>query len=265
LILIKEPAMPSEKPKKISTSWEPIGSWYNQSVGKEGLYFHKQIIIPGILRLLELEGKSSLLDLACGQGILSRSVPRGLSYVGVDLAGSLIAEAKKLNKNSNHNFFVSDATQKLPITKTDFSHAAIVLAIQNIEHPLLAFTNVAKHLQSGGKFIVVMNHPCYRIPRQSSWGIEESKKMQYRRIDCYMSDLTIPMAANPSKGEKSTVTWSFHHPLSKYFEWLIQAGFVVDALEEWCSDKISEGKAAKMENRARKEFPLFLCLRCIKK
>lgn len=253
------------KKNKFTTSWEPIGSWYHQSVGKEGLYFHKKIIIPGILRLLELKEQSSVLDLACGQGILSRSIGAGLEYVGIDLAKNLIADAKKLNKNPHHNFYVSDATQQLPIKKTDFTHAAIILAIQNIEHPLLAFTNAANHLQAGGTLVVVMNHPCYRIPRQSSWGVDESKKMQYRRVDCYMSDLTIPMAANPSKGKDSTVTWSFHHPLSKFIEWIAKAGFVVDALEEWCSDKVSEGKAARMENRARKEFPLFLCLRCIKK
>lgn len=257
--------MTSNKPKKISTSWEPISSWYNQSVGKEGLYFHKTIVIPGALRLLDLKNNDSLLDLACGQGILSRSIASHLYYDGIDIANNLILEAKKLNKSRSHHFHVSDATQQLPITKTDFSHAAIILAIQNIEHPLLAFQNAAKHLQSGGKLVIVMNHPCYRIPRQSSWGIDESKKMQYRRVDCYMSPLTVPMAANPSKGKESTITWSFHHPLSKFFEWLSEAGFVIDTLEEWCSDKVSEGKAAKMENRARKEFPLFLCLRCLKK
>jgi hypothetical protein len=36
---------------------------------------------------------------------------------------------------------------------------------------------------------------------------------------------------------------------------------VIDALEEWTSDKESEGKASRMENKARSEFPLFLALR----
>jgi hypothetical protein len=31
-------------------------------------------------------------------------------------------------------------------------------------------------------------------------------------------------------------------------------------MEEWCSDKKSEGAAARMEDRARKEFPLFLTI-----
>jgi len=39
---------------------------------------------------------------------------------------------------------------------------------------------------------------------------------------------------------------------------------LVNDLEEWTSNKLSVGKAAKSENRARAEFPLFLALRSVK-
>ena len=43
---------------------------------------------------------------------------------------------------------------------------------------------------------------------------------------------------------------------------LSNAGFAVDGLEEWISNKKSRpGKRAKAENRSRKEIPLFLALR----
>jgi hypothetical protein len=35
-------------------------------------------------------------------------------------------------------------------------------------------------------------------------------------------------------------------------------------MEEWTSDKVSVGKAAKGENRARAEFPLFMAIRAVK-
>jgi hypothetical protein len=38
----------------------------------------------------------------------------------------------------------------------------------------------------------------------------------------------------------------------------------VSDLEEWTSDKVSIGKAAKGENRARAEFPLFLVIKAVK-
>ncbi len=72
--------------------------------------------------------------------------------------------------------------------------------------------------------------------------------------------MKIPIQAHPSKGKDSPVTWTFHHPLSSYFQWLNATGFTVETMEEWVSTKESEGKNAKMENRSRAEFPLFLTI-----
>lgn len=251
---------------KPSTSWEPVGRWYNKAVGSEGLYYHKNIIIPAVLRLMNLDNcnSPSVLDLACGQGILSKNLSSKVPYHGVDISATLIAQAKKANKHPNHQFSVCDATKPLSISKRDFSHATIILAIQNIASMNDVFQNASKHLRPGGSLIIVMNHPCFRIPRQSSWGVDSSKNVQYRRLDHYMSPLSIPIQAHPSKKEQSASTLSFHAPLSKYIEELAKAGFVIAHLEEWCSDKKSTGRMAKIEDKARQEFPLFLCLQALK-
>jgi len=39
---------------------------------------------------------------------------------------------------------------------------------------------------------------------------------------------------------------------------------VIANLEEWTSDKVSFGKSARSENRARREFPLFLAIKAVK-
>lgn len=248
--------------KKIDTSWEQVGKWYHDAVGKDGHYYHQHIVIPGVLRLLSLEDNSSLLDLACGQGILARALPKDISYTGIDIAPTLIQNAKKLDNSNKHCYAVGDITKSLPLEKKKdfFTHATIILALQNIEEPRLVFKNAANHLTDHGYLLCVINHPCFRIPRQSSWQIDSEKKLQYRRVDRYMTPMKIPIQAHPSKGEQSTTTWSFHHPLSAYCQWLKEAGFAIVSLEEWLSDKVSEGTAAKMENRCREEFPLFLAI-----
>ena len=204
--------------KKKSTSWEGVSSWYDGAVGKTGHYYHEKIILPKILSLLGIKKDSvgSLLDLACGQGILSRHL------------------------------------------KKTFQFCTIILAIQNLESPLGALKNAFEHLDHGGKLLIVMNHPCFRIPRQSSWGFDMEKKVQYRRIDKYFSSFEVPISSHPSKGSASQETVSFHHPLSQWALWLKEAGFVIEGIEEWCSDKKSEGGRAKMEDIGRKEFPLFM-------
>ena len=244
------------------TSWESSSSWYDKIVGTKGHYYHQQVIIPGILRLLEVEKKTHpyLLDLACGQGILSRHLPKGMKYLGIDGSESLIQSAKKYEAKGTSQFFIHDLSHVLELPYKDFSHATCILAAQNLAQPGALFRTAYNHLRNQSSFLIVLNHPCFRIPRQSSWGIDEQKKLQYRRIERYMSSLKIPIQTQPSKQESSEQTWSFHYPLSYYTSQLKQAGFVLDHIEEWCSDKKSVGKTAAMENRSRQEFPLFMTL-----
>lgn len=243
-----------------NTSWQKVSSWYEKSVGQSGHYYHQHLVLPGALRLLDLENDSSILDLACGQGVLGRMIKPNIEYTGVDLAPSLIKFAKQNDRAEKHHYFVGDIEKPLPVSKTDFSHAVIILALQNIQEPGLAIKNAANHLKPGGRLLLVLNHPSFRIPRQSSWEIDPQNKLQYRRVNRYLTPLKIPINAHPGHGDQGPITWSFHHPLQDYFQYLKDASLAVTNLEEWASDKESVGKAAKMENRGRAEFPLFLAV-----
>ncbi len=245
------------------TSWQPVASWYNKITGEGGHYYHQHVVIPGVLRLLGLKPniqniKYNILDVACGNGVLGRAIPQNVGYLGIDIAPALIEEAKKTDKNRDHKYLVADVTKQLP-QASSFDHAAIVLALQNIKNPEFALENISRALAPGGKLVIVLNHPAFRIPRQSSWGIDANTKMQYRRIDRYMTPMDIPITAHP--GERfSPNTLSYHFPLSAYSKMLKDAGFVIELIEEWTSDKESVGRNSKMENRARSEFPLFLAI-----
>lgn len=245
-----------------STSWQKVAGWYNKSVSDEASC-HQSLIIPKTLELLKLENNSSLLDLGCGQGVLAKSILNSVYYQGIDLSGKLIDFAQKQDKNSLHHYAIFDVTRPLNLDKKDFTHAAIILALQNMERPQIAIENASKHLKVNGKMVVVLNHPCFRIPRQSFWELDEKNKIEYRRINRYLSPLKIPIKMHPGH-DASPVTWSFHYSLSDFSKFLNNAGFTIEMIEEWVSGKLSQGKAARMENRARSEFPLFLTLLCRK-
>lgn len=258
---------PQQQKSTHPTSWENVSQWYDEKVGEQGQYYHQALIMPNVMKLLALTNKkeTAILDLACGQGILSRSLTNDTPYMGVDISPALIRAARQYSKVPAHQYIVADVTKPLPLDKKDFSHATLILALQNIEEPLKAFKNVYNHLRPGAPFIIVLNHPCFRIPRQSSWKVDQAHKIQYRRIDRYMSDMSIPVFTNPGKGSDSSQSLSFHHPLSTYSRWLNEAGFTIALIDEWCSPKVSEGGAAKMENRSREEIPLFMAIVAIKK
>lgn len=254
------------KPEMSSDSWESSNSWYDKIVGPKGHYYHQHVVLPGVLKLLDLGNSSEtkLVDLACGQGVLSRHLPRGTEYLGIDASPSLIQAAQRLRQEPSHRFMTADLGRALTLKENNFSHATIILALQNIAAPEEVLKNAARLLKKGGRLVLVLSHPCFRIPRQSSWQIDEAKKMQYRRLDRYFSPMKIPIQTNPSQGGESASTWTYHSPLSSYSLWLKQAGFAIEVMEEWLSDKKSIGRTATMENRSREEFPLFLAFSAVK-
>jgi ubiquinone/menaquinone biosynthesis C-methylase UbiE len=253
-----------------SGSWQKVAPWYNRLTNEgQGHYYHQHVVIPGVLRLLDFGSdsiihnqQSNILDLACGNGVLAKSIPENITYTGIDVAPSLINEAKRTDQNPKHKYIVADVAKPLTIP-SDFTHATVILAIQNILNPSKVLLNASEHLVKNGVLVMVLNHPAYRIPRQSSWGIDEDRKIQYRRIDKYMSPMEIPINMNPSD-RSSPITMSYHHPISEYSKMLKDAGFVIDLIEEWTSDKESEGRAARMENRSRSEIPLFMAIKARK-
>lgn len=247
-----------------STSWEKAKDWYDSLVGTEGQHYHREIIIPNLLKYWKLASYENpkVLDLACGQGVLARYLPAKIIYTGVDISPSLIKIAHKLDTQS-HKFLVGDITQLLNKIGTDFTHSALILALQNLDKPEQALKHAAHYLKDKGILSLVINHPTFRIPRQSSWGVDQNKKLQYRRIDAYMSAMKIPIQVHPGKKD-ATETLSYHWPLSQLSTWLEAAGLTIIKIEEWCGDKISIGSKAKMENKARAEFPLFMAIHCSK-
>lgn len=242
------------------TSWQPVHRWYQENVGEEGHYYHRQVILPKLLAQIK---EGPIVDLACGQGILGRKLGPHISYTGYDIAPALIKLAKSQDTAATHHYVMQDVTTPI---KSDqkYREAVCLLAAQNIENLPALFSNAAHLLEPHGRFHLVLNHPCFRIPRQSSWGEEVEKKLQYRRLDRYLTPLSIPIQANPGKGDKSAATLSFHYPLQAFIKAAKAAGFCLADLEEWISDKVSTGAKAKMENRAREEFPLFLYLNFVK-
>lgn len=247
------------------TSWNKVAPWYNKLTrGGEGHYYHEHIIIPNVLRLLslrasdEISQNSNLLDLGCGNGVLAKHLPKEVKYTGTDLAVGLIKSAQREDKNYSHKYIIGDITSPLNLTEK-FSHATIILALQNVNDPKAVFENASSSLMENGKLVIVINHPAFRIPRQSSWGIDAERKIQYRRVDKYMSPMNIPIRMNPSDPQ-SEETVSYHYPLSDYSKMLKNSGFTIDLIEEWTSDKESVGRAGKMENRSRNEIPLFMAI-----
>lgn len=254
--------------KKQDTSWGGVADWYDKHLEKTDDTYHEKVVHPNLLRMLgDIKGKQ-VLDLACGQGIFSRILAdHGAHVVGVDLGKELIELAEKRSKDYKFEVhFFSGSADDLYMVKDNTKDIVVcVLALQNIEKLGETAKEVARVLKKGGRFITVLNHPAFRIPRGSGWGYDEHEKKQYRRIESYLSESKIKIDMTPgSKGDKK-FTVSFHRPLQVYVKALSKSGLAVTRLEEWESHKKSQsGPRQAAEDRARKEIPLFIAIETTK-
>ncbi|MFA4906517.1 MAG: class I SAM-dependent methyltransferase [Candidatus Margulisiibacteriota bacterium] len=250
------------KPKK-DTSWNKVSSWYDRLVGEKGSDYHQNVIIPGALAMLDPQRGEKILDVACGQGVFTRCLREGGAEVtGIDSARGLIRAAQK--RSSDIKYLTGDATDLRMFQNGSFDAVSCIMAIMNIDPLDAAVKEMSRVLKKDGRLLLVLNHPCFRIPRQSGWAFDAERKLQFRRIDSYMSTQKIPIKMHPGY-DPSIETWTFHRPLSRYFKTLAENGLVVDQLEEWVSHRKSiPGPMKKAEDRMREEIPLFLALAAIK-
>lgn len=246
------------------TDWGQVSQWYDALVGESGSEYHRHVVLPGVMRLLDSQPGQNIIDIACGQGVLCRLLQqRGAQAMGVDAAGELI-DAARGRGPASIRYQVADARQLTGVPADAFDAAACVLAIQNI-HPMQGvFTSVSRVLKPMGRLVLVMMHPCFRSPKETAWGWDEADKVQYRRVDRYLIPRKSPIVTHPGK-DPGQYTWSFHRPIESYVTALRKAGLLIDAMEEWASHKTStSGPKAHAENVARKEIPMFLAIRAIK-
>ncbi|MEK7157863.1 MAG: class I SAM-dependent methyltransferase [Patescibacteria group bacterium] len=247
-----------DQAKKNETSWGNVADWYDEMLEKKDNTYQTNVILPNILRLINIKQNDQILDVACGNGFFTREFfKKGGKVKGIDISPELIEIAKK-NSPKEIEYFVLPADNLEVIKDKSIDKIVMILVMQNIENVGGVFNECNRVLKNGGKIFLVMNHPSFRIPKKSSWGFDEKNKIQYRKMDEYMSESKTKIEMHPSKiGGENTI--SFHRPLQVYFKTLKKNGFCVTSLEEWISDKKSQpGPRAESEDKARKEFPMFL-------
>jgi ubiquinone/menaquinone biosynthesis C-methylase UbiE len=243
------------------TSWGKVADWYDNLVENENSYQSK-LILPNLTRLLEAKKGEKIVDLACGQGFFAREIARlGAKVIGIDISSELIDLAKQ---DKSVEYHVSPAHKLDFLQQESVDKVLITLSLQNIENVQEVIAEVNRVLKLNGKLFIVLNHPAFRIPKASAWGWDEGRKIQFRKLDSYISESKEQIQMHP--GDRPwEKTISFHRPLQFYFKTLSKNGFYVSKLEEWCSHKTSEpGPKKAAEDKARHEFPLFLFLEAVK-
>ena len=257
---------PSAAPPE--TSWERVATWYDGWVGDRGSTYHRELAIPAVLDLLQPEPGEEILDVGGGQGVLVPALTEARAGVTVvDASAKLIAAAKRRHgRVRGARFLVGDA-RRLPavagLEPESFDAATLMLAVQDMDPLEDVIRGLDWALRPSARVVLLMTHPAFRQARHSGWGYDEGRKLTYRRVDAYLSEMAVPMKSLGG----GLPTRSFHRPISSYVNALAEAGFATDAMLEIpdLPPDRRPGKAARGDARANAEIPIFLGLRAVRR
>lgn len=245
------------------TSWDPVADWYSGWVGEAGSKHHQLLALPAVLDLLAPAAGEQILDIGAGPGVLAPLIAAaGARYTGVDASEKLLQFARS-HHGQHGRFLCGDAARLAALPELrggSFDAVVFLLSIQDMEPLDAVLRSAAWALRPGGRAVLLMTHPCFRVPRQSGWGWDDGRRLRYRRVDRYLTALAVPMKAYGRR--RDGATRSFHRPLEAYVNQLAACGLLVDCLREIPTFEVQErGPCARAANLANQEIPLFLGLR----
>jgi SAM-dependent methyltransferase len=234
-------------------------------MGVEGSEHHREVAVPTLLSLLAPQPGENILDIGCGQGVLAPYVVEaGARYTGIDASPRLLDIARRRHGKQGR-FLLGDACDLEAVQgllEGSYDGATFLLSIQDMDPLERVLASAAWALKPGGRLVALLTHPAFRVPRQSGWGWDEGRKLQYRRVDRYLTPLPVPMKSI----DGSRPTRSFHRPVSAYVNGLAACGLAVDSMLEVPAHRVKSPRAGddKAAELARREIPLFLALRARK-
>jgi len=219
-----------------ASGWDHMAEWWDEHLGDTGDLWHRTLIDPPLLELCGEVGGMHVLDLACGNGYLSRRFARqGATVTGVDTNAPILERARQREAREplGITYQVGDAANLETLADGTFDLVVCNMALMDIEDAAGAIQEVARVLRPSGRLVASLSHPCFDKVDTSGWSIEYiypvttiwRKMSRYREV----SVAAVPWLSVPNQ---TVYTRAYHRPLSWYFSAFRSAGLVVAALEE---------------------------------
>jgi SAM-dependent methyltransferase len=204
----------------------------------EGNDFFNMLVWPPVEKLLRPAAGERLLDAACGNGLTSRRLAHAGAHVtAFDFSETMIQFARKRGNLSNIDYRVIDVTNRkalLDLGVAAFDGALCNMALMDIADVDPLMTTMASLLRPGGRFVFSVLHPCFNTPGTIQMGELEDREGNFVttysvKISRYLTPYTqvgLAMHGQP------TPHLYFHRPLSVLLGPALEAGLVLDGIEE---------------------------------
>jgi 2-polyprenyl-3-methyl-5-hydroxy-6-metoxy-1,4-benzoquinol methylase len=225
--------------KKAQEIWETNAAFWDKRMGDTGNEWHKMLVEPATLRLLNLRRGARVLDIACGNGQLARRMTQlGAQVVAVDFCTQFIKIAKSRKYGKLIDYRIIDATDESQLgslEKHGFHAAVCTMALMDMANIEPLLTILPSLLRTDGCFVFSVMHPCFNaIGMNHLVEFEETDNGEIsKKLSIKVTEYSTPTAKKGLGIIGQPVTqYYFHRPLNVIFNSCFDAGFVLDRLEE---------------------------------
>ena len=173
-------------------------------------------------------------DFACGEGYLSRFLVQlgPHEVVGVDISAALIDIATRRANSTNVSYRVDDAQRLATCADASFDIAISQMAIMDIPDHQAMFRSVRRVLKAGGVFVFSLLHPCFEapfsLPDEPQFLKDENGNSIAYTIQQYAKEGFWQSGSAGVRGHMG----AYHRTLSTLVNDLLDAGFILERLEE---------------------------------
>lgn len=154
----------------IKSQWDEASETWCDFVrcGKD--YYRKYMNGPALVSMMgDVTGKT-VLDVGCGEGYFARYFAKHDAVVtGVDVSASLVALAVAEEEVNvlGIRYLHADATDLSMLASNSYDLAFCFMALMDIQDYEGTIVEVSRVLTANGRFVIVITHPCFTVPRMN--------------------------------------------------------------------------------------------------
>ena len=225
---------------EIRDIWDAKAAFWDERMG-EGNQFQLELIGPAVERLLAVRPGERMLDVGCGNGVVSRRLAHlGARVVAVDHSPRFLelARARSRDVANRIDYRLADATDEDQLLALgEGQYDALVCAMVLMDIPVIdpLLRAAVRLLTPGGRFVFAIQHPAFNSNAVSLCAETETRSdgQEVTRHAVKLSHyLSVPAGKGTGMPGDPEAHWYFHRPLHELFTACFQAGFVLDGLEE---------------------------------
>jgi 2-polyprenyl-3-methyl-5-hydroxy-6-metoxy-1,4-benzoquinol methylase len=218
--------------------WNAIAEWWDDKIGG-GNDFQLLLLEPTTERLLGEIAGQAILDIGCGAGRFARRMAElGARVTACDFSERFINRARERTPAEllieYHVVDATDYAALIALGAGRFDQAVATMLLMDMAAIEPLFRALPVLLKPGGHFTFTIMHPCFQPPGMAKFAeLSEEDGSIIRQNGVKVFRYLTP-AAYRGIGivGQAEPQYYFHRPLSAYLHIAVEAGFVLEGLEE---------------------------------